>query len=70
MRPAEGLGRYRRALEHGLLKVMSKMGISTLASYKGAQVFETVGLSTELVERHFTGTRPHLPGIGLDTNQA
>ena len=41
--PVEGLARYRNALEYGLLKVMSKMGISTLASYKGAQVFEAVG---------------------------
>jgi glutamate synthase domain-containing protein 2/glutamate synthase domain-containing protein 1/glutamate synthase domain-containing protein 3 len=64
--PAEGLARYRHALEQGLLKVMSKMGISTLASYKGAQVFEAVGLDREVVERYFTGTRVHLPGVGLE----
>jgi glutamate synthase domain-containing protein 2/glutamate synthase domain-containing protein 1/glutamate synthase domain-containing protein 3 len=66
MPPADGLDRYRGALEHGLLKVMSKMGISTLASYKGAQVFEALGLARELVERYFTGTRLHLPGVGLE----
>jgi glutamate synthase domain-containing protein 2/glutamate synthase domain-containing protein 3 len=66
MPPREALNRYRRALEHGLLKVMSKMGISTLASYKGAQVFEAVGLATEVVERYFTGTRLHVPGVGLE----
>jgi glutamate synthase domain-containing protein 2/glutamate synthase domain-containing protein 1/glutamate synthase domain-containing protein 3 len=66
MPSGEALARYRRALEHGLLKVMSKMGISTLASYKGAQVFEAVGLARELVDRYFTGTRLHLPGVGLE----
>jgi len=64
--PVEGLARYRNALEYGLLKVMSKMGISTLASYKGAQVFEAVGLSRDLIDRYFTGTRLHLPGAGLE----
>jgi glutamate synthase domain-containing protein 2/glutamate synthase domain-containing protein 1/glutamate synthase domain-containing protein 3 len=66
MAPQEGLDRYRRALEQGLLKVMSKMGISTLASYKGAQVFEAVGLARDLVDRYFSGTRLHLPGVGLE----
>jgi glutamate synthase domain-containing protein 2/glutamate synthase domain-containing protein 1/glutamate synthase domain-containing protein 3 len=56
---------YRKALEDGLLKVMSKMGISTLQGYKGAQIFEAVGLEEALVERYFTGTPAHLPGIGL-----
>src|SRR5438045_4071618 len=45
---------------------MSKMGISTVASYTGAQVFEAIGLSQELVEEHFTGTVSRLGGIGLD----
>ncbi|MGH3745303.1 MAG: glutamate synthase central domain-containing protein, partial [Mycobacteriales bacterium] len=56
-----------KALGKGVLKVMSKMGISTVASYTGAQVFEAVGLSTELVDEYFTGTASRLGGIGLDT---
>jgi glutamate synthase (NADPH/NADH) large chain len=49
-----------------VLKVMSKMGISTVASYRGAQVFEAIGLSQELVDRYFTGTVSQLGGVGLD----
>ncbi len=55
-----------KALGKGVLKVMSKMGISTVASYRGAQVFEAIGLSQELVDRYFTGTVSQLGGIGLD----
>jgi glutamate synthase (NADPH/NADH) large chain len=55
-----------KALGKGVLKVMSKMGISTIASYRGAQVFEAIGLSQALVERYFTGTTSRLGGIGLD----
>ena len=55
----------RTALEQGLLKVMSKMGISTLESYKGAQVFESIGLDQELIERCWPGTANHLPGLTL-----
>ena len=55
-----------RALGKGVLKVMSKMGVSTVASYTGAQIFEAVGLSNELVERYFTGTTSKLGGVGLD----
>jgi glutamate synthase (NADPH/NADH) large chain len=54
------------ALGKGVLKVMSKMGISTVASYRGAQVFEAIGLAQEVVDRHFTGTRSRLGGVGLD----
>ncbi len=57
--------RYIHAIEEGLLKVMSKMGISTVASYRGAQIFEAVGLDHEVIERHFTGTPSRLGGIGL-----
>ena len=57
--------RFRRAVEEGVLKVMSKMGISTVASYRGAQVFEAIGLSHELVDEYFTGTVSRLGGIGL-----
>ena len=55
-----------KALGKGVLKVMSKMGISTVASYCGAQVFEAIGLSQELVDRYFTGTVSQLGGVGLD----
>ena len=55
-----------KALGKGVLKVMSKMGISTVASYRGAQVFEAIGLSQELVDTYFTGTVSQLGGVGLD----
>ncbi|HET7277392.1 MAG TPA: glutamate synthase large subunit [Dermatophilaceae bacterium] len=55
-----------KALGKGVLKVMSKMGISTVASYRGAQVFEAIGLSQELVDEYFTGTMTQLGGVGLD----
>ena len=56
---------YRKALESGLRKVMSKMGISTLDSYCAAQTFEIIGLATDLVDRYFTGTVVHAPGATL-----
>jgi glutamate synthase (ferredoxin) len=55
---------YLRSIEKGFLKVASKMGISTAMGYRGAQIFETIGLSTDLVARHFTGTPARLSGIG------
>src|SRR5215218_2042306 len=55
-----------KALGKGVLKVMSKMGISTVASYRGAQVFEAIGLSQALVDTFFTGTTSQLGGVGLD----
>ncbi|MCI9858024.1 glutamate synthase large subunit [Microbacterium proteolyticum] len=54
------------ALGKGVLKIMSKMGISTVSSYAGAQVFEAVGLSRDFVEAYFTGTESKLGGVGLD----
>ncbi|GAA1738170.1 glutamate synthase large subunit [Microbacterium paludicola] len=54
------------ALGKGVLKIMSKMGISTVSSYAGAQVFEAVGLSQELIDAYFTGTESKLGGVGLD----
>ncbi|GAA4764795.1 glutamate synthase large subunit [Microbacterium gilvum] len=54
------------ALGKGVLKIMSKMGISTVSSYTGAQVFEAVGLSSAFVERYFTGTESKIEGIGLE----
>ena len=62
---AEARERYRAAVDDGILKVMSKMGISTLESYKGAQIFETVGLATELVDEYFPGTAAHIPGLDI-----
>ncbi len=55
-----------KAIGKGLLKTISKMGISTIASYSGAQIFEAVGLEPELIERYFTGTTSRIGGIGLD----
>ena len=55
-----------KALGKGVLKVMSKMGISTIASYTGAQVFEALGLSQELVDEYFVGTTSRLGGVGID----
>ena len=55
-----------KALGKGVLKVMSKMGISTVGSYTGAQVFEAIGLSQKLVDKYFTGTTSRLGGIGLE----
>ena len=52
------------ALGKGLLKVMSKMGVSTVSAYRGAQVFEAIGLGPELIERHFVGTPSKLGGLG------
>jgi glutamate synthase domain-containing protein 2/glutamate synthase domain-containing protein 1/glutamate synthase domain-containing protein 3 len=58
--------RYVNALGKGLLKIMSKMGISTLQSYCGAQSWEAVGLDAALVDRHFAGTSSRVAGIGMD----
>ncbi len=57
---------YVKAVNKGLLKVLSKMGISTLQSYQGAQVFEAIGLSKSVVERYFTGTPSRIDGVGLE----
>lgn len=64
--PEKAVANLIKALGKGVLKVMSKMGISTIASYRGAQVFEAIGLSHALVDRYFTGTTSRLGGIGLD----
>jgi glutamate synthase (NADPH) large chain len=64
---ATAVTRYIKALDKGILKVMSKMGISTLQSYCGAQIFEAIGLTRELVDRYFAGTASRVSGIGIDT---
>jgi len=64
--PAKARKNYIKAAGKGVLKVMSKMGVSTVASYTGAQIFEAIGLSNDLVDEFFTGTVSRLGGIGLD----
>jgi glutamate synthase (NADPH/NADH) large chain len=63
--PVKAVENYIKAASKGVLKVMSKMGISTVASYTGAQIFEAVGLGQDLVEEYFSGTVSRLGGIGL-----
>ena len=58
---------FIKAINKGVLKVMSKMGISTIQSYRGAQIFEAVGLNQEMVDRYFTWTPSRIEGIGLET---
>jgi glutamate synthase (NADPH/NADH) large chain len=62
----QAVSRYIRALNKGILKVMSKMGISTLQSYCGAQIFEAIGLEQGFVDRCFTWTASRIGGVGLD----
>jgi len=57
---------YRKATAKGMLKVMAKMGISTLQSYKGAQIFEAVGLAEDVISRAFVGTASRVQGVGLE----
>ncbi len=66
VRPAKAVRNYVEALGKGVLKVMSKMGISTISSYTGAQAFEAVGLSSEVVREYFTRTVSRIEGVGLD----
>ena len=61
---------YVKALHKGVLKIMSKMGISTLQSYRGAQIFEAIGLNQETVDRYFAWTPSRIGGIGLDQIEA
>ena len=60
------MAKYIKALNKGILKVMSKMGISTLASYCGAQIFEAIGLHQEFIDRFFTHTTSRVGGVGID----
>ncbi|NQU55024.1 MAG: glutamate synthase large subunit [Bacteroidetes bacterium] len=57
---------YIKAIDKGLLKVMSKMGISTLRSYHGAQMFESIGVNQELIDKYFTGTISKIGGVGIE----
>jgi len=64
--PEQAAQNVVKAIGKGLLKTISKMGISTIQSYRGAQIFEAVGLERELIDTHFTGTASRIGGIGLD----
>ncbi len=63
----EAINKYIDGVTEGVIKVMSKMGISTVQSYRGAQIFEAVGISKEVIDKYFTGTASQIDGIGLDT---
>jgi glutamate synthase (NADPH/NADH) large chain len=63
---ARAVSRYIKGLNKGILKVMSKMGISTLQSYCGAQIFEAIGLDQAFVDRYFTSTASRIGGVGID----
>lgn len=62
----KALENYRSVINKGLLKIMSKMGISTMSSYQGAQIFEAIGLNTSVIERYFAGTPSQIEGVGLE----
>ncbi len=66
MSPTEGEEKYIKAVKKGLLKIMSKLGISTLGSYKGAQTFEALGISTEVINKCFIGTISRIEGLTFD----
>ena len=63
---AEAVARYRKAIKKGVVKVMSKMGISTIQSYRGAQIFEAIGLNKDFIDRYFDKTASRIGGIGLE----
>jgi len=63
--PEKAAARYIKAVEKGLIKVMSKLGIATLQSYRGGQLFEAIGLNDRVIGRYFTGTRSRIAGAGM-----
>ncbi|MBI4972842.1 MAG: glutamate synthase large subunit, partial [Candidatus Omnitrophica bacterium] len=65
--PEEAIGHYIKAAEKGILKILSKMGISTLQSYRGAQIFEALGLSQGFIDKYFSGTVSRIGGADLKT---
>ena len=67
--PATAVRNYLKALGKGVMKVMSKMGISTVASYTAAQAFEAVGIDRDVIDEYFTGTPTQLGGVGLDVHR-
>ena len=70
MAPDQALKQYRKGIKKGLLKIISKMGISTVASYRGAQLFEIIGLDEEVVDGCFPGTPSRIRGAGLSDLEA
>jgi len=62
----KAVNHYTKAVKKGVVKVMSKMGISTLQSYRGAQIFEAIGLDEKFVDAYFTNTPSRISGIGFD----
>jgi glutamate synthase (ferredoxin) len=62
----EAVNYYIKAINKGVTKVISKMGISTIQSYRGAQIFEAIGLNEEFVDKHFTWTSSRVGGVGID----
>jgi glutamate synthase (ferredoxin) len=62
----DAVAKYIKSLNKGILKVMSKMGISTLASYCGAQIFEAIGLNQDFIDKYFTHTTSRVGGVGMD----
>lgn len=63
----DAIAKYSKGIAEGVVKVMSKMGISTVQSYRGAQIFEAVGISKDVIENYFTGTVSQLGGIDIET---
>ncbi len=66
LEPKTALKNYIKAITDGILKILSKMGISTLRSYRGAQIFEALGLDNEFIDRYFTGTVSRIGGVSLE----
>ncbi len=66
LKPEDALHNYIKAVDKGIAKILSKMGISTLQSYRGAQIFEALGLSREVMDQYFSGTVSRVGGAGLD----
>ena len=66
--PTVASAKYVKALKKGLLKIMSKMGISTLSSYQGAQIFEAIGIDQVVIDECFTGTASRIRGVGMRGN--
>jgi len=62
---SDAVARYRQAVEDGVLKIIAKRGISTISGYRGAQVFEALGIAREVIDRHFTGTVSRIGGVRI-----
>ena len=60
------LDAYQTGVKKGMLKVLAKMGISTLASYKGARIFEAIGINSDVIRKSFPGTASRIEGVGFD----